>query len=779
MIFLIDDTPVQMLEEYLKLSDYADILKREENFSSDDIFSLTWASCVLMHSSFHDAKLKSKILNYVGYGDTAPVVLFSDGDSPEAEFNGDNYIISIKKRVFYSRLKRFLDEFRETKVINLKLLAVDEAQKPKQTTVALGDGNVFKDFFSQYKLEVEPEKKEEKPAGPVVYCVGRDGMDKLASVAEGVFVSAPVSELKSSEIRKQDANIHDFIAGHFPEEVKALVLDTDADPALFMRFALHFRLTETLKGKSKFAPIVFVSDLPLEKLLKKGFESQIFMTGAVHLCTRGALTVKLESIGPLEENSYKGSFLERISIPAPKGSNHSLANQWGASRLYMIIKGQSAEKDIFKGFQDIHKDLYFKYVFHRIPPSHKSASGNTEEFKVRGDLGKRILLIDDEAEKGWTRTLSLLFPLSRFQPKEDVIAESVMDYESLSEGARAKIESGEYDLILLDLRLGGIREDYVVEPEDMSGYKILKRIKELNRGNQVIMLTASNKVWNLKALMQPGLGADGYFVKESPEYEFSDELSAENLRSLISDAERCLRHGYLRDYWRFVQSFNDPDKELVNEVKAQLDIAYDMAARATTPDQYNYAFLALYQVLELVTFKLTGWNIDSSNKDMKLLTIDEATPVKEIAYPKDAEVVTGQKPFAWQKTPKNGIFPQKDKLAALYLQKWGKQDRGILFLMIQMIAIRNSFIHPENSALFDLASPLKDVAITQLKYFNDSSLVFSEPEFKSLFREAAAAGLLYADSKGRPTLHRDVATSALGIRFLLTCYKDFLTAILP
>ena len=110
MIYLIDDTPVQMLDEYLKLSDYADILKREEEFTSDDILSLTWASCVLIHSSFHDAKVKRDILSFVGYGDTAPVVQFSDGDSPEAEFSGDNYISSIKKRVFYSRLKKFLDE---------------------------------------------------------------------------------------------------------------------------------------------------------------------------------------------------------------------------------------------------------------------------------------------------------------------------------------------------------------------------------------------------------------------------------------------------------------------------------------------------------------------------------------------------------------------------------------------------------------------------------------------------------------------------------------------
>ena len=39
----------------------------------------------------------------------------------------------------------------------------------------------------------------------------------------------------------------------------------------------------------------------------------------------------------------------------------------------------------------------------------------------------------------------------------------------------------------------------------MSGYKVLHHIKSLNKGNQVIMLTASNKAWNLKEGDKPVL----------------------------------------------------------------------------------------------------------------------------------------------------------------------------------------------------------------------------------------------------------------------------------
>ena len=781
MIFLIDDTPVQMLAEYFNPSDYSDVLKRLEGFTADDVFSLTNASCVLLHSSYHDTKVKRQVPKYLGYGDIAPVVLFSDGDDEEAQFNGQNFIISIKKRVLYSRLPKFLAEFRKTKRINLKILAGEDNQKAASISVASESGNAFSEFFSQHKLDLGTEKKEGKPTGPRVYCVGRDGMEKLAQSVDGVFVSASSSSLKDSDERKQDAKIHDFLSTAFPEEVSVLVLDTDADPGLFLRMAFHFRLSESLPGNSKYAPIVFVSDWKLEKLVKRGTGGQIFMTDGVYLCQRSLLSEKLRSYTGLDANSFRGGFLDRISIPAPKGSNHSLANQWGASRLYMIIKGQKAEKDAFKSFQDIHKDLYFKYVMQRIPPSILKANGSKEEYKVRRSTGKQILLIDDEAEKGWTKTLSLLFPMSRFDPKENVISESVLNYESFSEEARQKIESGKYDLVLLDLRLGGIQEDYVVIPEDMSGYKVLRKIKELNRGTQVIMLTASNKAWNLKALMHPNYGADGYFVKESPEYEFSDDLSAENLRSLIKDAERCMQRGYMRSFWDFVRSFESQEDKLIQEVRAQLNIAFDMVSRADTPDQFPYAYLALYQVVEIVASSLTECvtNTDPHRPDTKLLQIIGSGPVKEIVHPSGGEIVTRQKPFAFHLVAKNGIFPVKDKLVALYLQKWGKPDHGILFLMGQLIAIRNAVIHPENTKGFDLVSPVRETTLRQSKFFQDSSLIFSNPGFMPLFQEAASLGLLYADSGGRPTLHKDIVNSSLGIRFLLACLYDFLPSIQP
>ena len=776
MIYLIDDTPVQMLEEFFNPSDYADVLKRVEEFSEDDIFSLTWASCVMIHSSFRDQMVKRQILKYLNFGDVAPLVVFSDGDSPEAQFDSDSFITAIKKRVLYSRLPKLLEEYRKTNEVNLKLLVGSPAQNQKKNEETPSAGNAFADFFSKHNVELAPEKETPKLKGPRTYFIGREGMDKLARSVGGEFIKVVAGELKDAKVRNQDAKIHDFLCSHLPEEVEALYLDTDADPALFMRLALHFRLTESLKGDSKYAPIIFVSDYSLEKLVAWGKESVIFMTAGGYPSTRATVVDQFGTYAGLEKDSYRELFLDKIFVESPQGSHHSIANQWGASRLYMIIKGRNAEEESFKDFQDIHKDLYFKYIFHRIPASvHRSVAG-ADEFKVKGCTGKRILLIDDEADKGWSKTMDLLFPMARF----DVVSEEVKNYESFSDEAKKKIESPDNDLILLDLRLGGMSEDYIVNPEDMSGYKVLRAIKERNRGTQVIILTASNKAWNLKALMQPGLGADGYFVKESPEYEFSDELSTANLRSLIADAERCLRNGYLRDFWNFVCMFEKSEKDLVKEVYAQLRIAYDMAAQANAPEKCQYAYLGLYRAMEIVVSSLAKWvsNTDRNNPDTKLLQLDGSDLAKAIVYPADGEVFTRQKPFAHQMIRQGQIFPTRDKLSALYLQKWGKQDHGVLFLMGQLIAIRNSIIHPENLEAFDLKTPMREATILQSSYFNDVNAIFGSLEYKTLYREAASLGLLYADSSGRPTLHRDIAMSTLGLRFLLACYKDYLTAIL-
>ena len=142
MIYLIDDTPSEFLEGYISLSEYGDVIKKIDAIKPEEVYLLSSADCILVHSSFNNQVVKRDIMKLTDYGEQIPLVLFSDGDRPEAEFDGDQYITSIKKSVMYSRLEKFILTFQSSKVINLNILA--GRQVDVQTSQL---NNVFSDFL--------------------------------------------------------------------------------------------------------------------------------------------------------------------------------------------------------------------------------------------------------------------------------------------------------------------------------------------------------------------------------------------------------------------------------------------------------------------------------------------------------------------------------------------------------------------------------------------------------------------------------------------------------
>lgn len=108
------------------------------------------------------------------------------------------------------------------------------------------------------------------------------------------------------------------------------------------------------------------------------------------------------------------------------------------------------------------------------------------------------------------------------------------------------------------------------------------------------------------------LGADGYYIKESPESGFSYKMSLENYESFKKQAEDFLKRGYLRETF---------EKHMSNSIavyKPNLDIAFELLYKyaQTKQEKYlNYTFLTYYQVLEMYANDWTnqGENIVSTN----------------------------------------------------------------------------------------------------------------------------------------------------------------------
>ena len=107
----------------------------------------------------------------------------------------------------------------------------------------------------------------------------------------------------------------------------------------------------------------------------------------------------------LTPNEYQKEFLEKIEVQQPKDylSHHSIANEWAIERWAEFL-GTTGEA-ITKNREKIEEMLYFKYLKakHQIQDAQNSTEILTPQKK-----GK-ILLIDDEWDKGWSENLKRLF----------------------------------------------------------------------------------------------------------------------------------------------------------------------------------------------------------------------------------------------------------------------------------------------------------------------------------------------------------------------------------
>jgi CheY-like chemotaxis protein len=133
-----------------------------------------------------------------------------------------------------------------------------------------------------------------------------------------------------------------------------------------------------------------------------------------------------------------------------------------------------------------------------------------------------ILLIDDNANKGWKQIIEKVFPVPNLNL---VVAINSQEAETNIRDA--------FDLIFLDVRLSEQDHD-VTKPTEFSGYKILKKIKNQflnpNFSTPIILMTATNKIWNVDAFRN--YGVDGYYIKEHPNYIFDKETSKQNYNNL-------------------------------------------------------------------------------------------------------------------------------------------------------------------------------------------------------------------------------------------------------
>lgn len=618
-----------------------------------------------------------------------------------------------------------------------------------------------------------------------IHILGDESLKSFSDSLNGKLISFPFVRPTSHQ------DIHDFMMSCFTEEeIDVLVLDLEKDVYFCLDLAMHIRLSLEYLHLNSLCPLVFLSDLEMDSLLRVSDNAQLFLTEGVYIIPPSEVRQGLRNVHPLKAENYYSGFLSKITIAPPSNREsdvHSLANEWGACVVFRSITGSETLPDIPEALLSSQKELFFKYTLVSTVDDVQSLLFPSKVVSTQPPLsvdakGKRILLVDDMADKGWLFSLKMFFEGATI----DVIEDNVTSFDALSQNAKIMLRDNDYDLYLLDLRLGGSQEERIYDTNAFSGKEVLDHIKAINRGRQVIMFTASNKAWNFKTLLDPSSGANGYYIKESPLYKFSESFSKKSLQAFREEVYNCFERNYLKEIYSFKEEYFggvEGSNRMFDECRFQLDMAFDLADKASSEGQFRYAFISVYQVFEILSKYLVDVQKSDTRITLQMRSQDEMSVERvrsihsdffnALLYVQDAAVEFERKP--------NKSFSQFDKLAAVYLQYLNQKDDGILFLLNQMIQIRNRIMHPlsETEQLEEESRcQLVSNALYRTKYYNRLPL-FHDETISSLMSQIIDMNLLKERSKDRKKeliIDKSVANSKLGIQLLFICLERFISS---
>lgn len=755
-IILIDDNQSNLREIYgasfVDLEEYEDCLFHVEQLNENSDFSfLDDAACVLLHDSLEDyvdgkyvsGSRKAKELIWNKIKDKIPYVKFSDGHSIIGDWNPfeRNVIRSIKKSEFYRNLKGFLDTYRESSRIDLRLIAYGSDYEKRELVVLLQkvfdelknvndkeiltfsfvDTDLLERFFKKVKhvssLTYE-NLCDSINAGKLTVSKFKAYINSLASHAIKYTALAPKQNIlllgnKLSQERMSDMNnvtfkplntfqlgekgekeMFDNISSYIPSDADAIIIDVDSTktPDACLSYALAIRLSLHEKKSAALAPIIFMSSLTPD-IFKNSPYSTLLQTKGISFETPLYTPTAVELMEPLSAKDYHPYFLDLVKVkPNATEGTHSIANQWGADVLERIISGDETENELIKRAR---QSLYFRYVLTLTLKQETifdlANNINDVEKANRIDVldasGKKILLIDDEADKGWKDVIGRILNNSNLI----TFNQQTADYTNLSEDIKKEIEKEDADLIFLDLRINGVAEDTDehIRPYDFSGMKVLKAIKKINPGLQVIMLTASNKAWNMKALVDAG--ADGYYIKESPEYAFSAEYSIANANNLVKQIERCLEKKYLCKIYTGIKKLKSTldscgqSQYFCNRIKNHLNISYILISQAKTKQDFAFAYITLEQIVEVITNEFI-----SKNRNQYIIKESGDVCV-------NWEIQDGKCVESISQIEKD--LPQWKMMASIYYQLLGGDDESFGAEIQNLIEKRNAFMHNDENIL--------------------------------------------------------------------------------
>lgn len=253
----------------------------------------------------------------------------------------------------------------------------------------------------------------------------------------------------------------------------------------------------------------------------------------------------------------------------------------------------------------------------------------------------KILLIDDQVEDGWLIFFRSLFSNTQVDFSHLDFSNLSNDSEEILMRASEKVYETDPDVVILDLRL--CDSDFERTGQELTGLRVLKKIKEFNKGIQVIVLSASNKIWNLKPAYDLG-------AREGVAKDPNDRYSLVQLITAIDKSCRCCRffkeaYLQLKNVQKLLQEDRNTSDQFKRHAENCLLVAYELVEKSeVTPNFMNYAYLHLYKLMENWVAEYTESINDYTEKiDNRIFRIIKAHPItvvkgkeSQISYDKKA-----------------------------------------------------------------------------------------------------------------------------------------------
>ena len=308
-----------------------------------------------------------------------------------------------------------------------------------------------------------------------------------------------------------------------------------------------------------------------------------------------------------QESLNWNDFIKTINVEKPETSNHTISNEWAIYRWAHAIGAN--DSDIEKIENKVENNIYFKYL-QAIYPITEIQEIREEQLKVENLQDSKILYIDDEADKGWYEVMCTIIADINKVKDFDYLGNELKNktQNEIIDLSIKKIKEYEAEILILDFRLH--KNDFDCSIKEVTGYKLLQAIKEINPGIQVIIFSATNKVWNLQALQNAG--ADGFIIKKSPENSVDSNFTQEVIISFIQELDKANKRIFLIKFYEnyeplkkemilrknYKKHLHPLPKEFVDESLKWLLTSYNLLNKETSETNFTATYLFLFSILE-------------------------------------------------------------------------------------------------------------------------------------------------------------------------------------